>query len=822
MIATHTTAGPRSPLASRFFPCPRRTGTVLAALLLFLAADLAAAQALDCSQATVVSSAQASPRSAEAVNMLIDEAALRTGARWASASRFPLRGTGCVVVAAAGAEMASLLPPELARAPLQAPPHAEAFSLRAFRWRSRPVVLIAGHDERGVLFGVGALLRKLSLSAAHATLPRPLLLRLSPEKPIRGHQLGYRAKSNTYDAWNLAQFEQQIRDLAIFGANTIQLIAPHSDDEEASPLFPAPALETLIGISRILDRYGLNCDLFYPEMEDDYSRPADVARELARFEDLVRQIPRLDTLWIPGGDPGHTSPTLLFPLIAREAEILRRSHPHARIYVSAQGMDKAQYDDFYRLAAQHPAWLSGVFFGPQSRDSFQTQRRRIPGNIPLVFYPDIGHTLHAQFPVDQWDPVFALTQGREPIDPRPMDEAVIYRRFAGLNIGFESYSEGVNDDLNKCLWSQWGWRAATPPSEILQDYARFFLGPAWTRPFAQSLFHLERNWRGPILENAQIPETLRALQRIEASAPANNWRLELALYRAYYDAFLQTRLRAETAQQQQAMEALRQAPALGVEAALRQAEAALTPPAATPGSELRQRVFTLAGNLFRHIGMQLSVPLYGALNWERGANLDRIDIPLNDRLWLTREFARIRALPAPQQAAALNLILDGDSPPPGAFYDDLGNSRREPHLVRGPGFRADPEFYRTAIDGVADQIPNELWRWSQLTYAEALYEAPLRLRYQGLDPSRRYRLRVVYAGEDFALPLRLTANRTLEIHPPLQRASNPQTLEFELPAQAARSGALELEWARPKGLGGGGRGRQIAQVWLFPLQQASR
>ena len=797
-------------------------GRVFAAVLFFLSADLAGAQALDCTQATVVVPAQASPREAEAVKMLIDEAAQRTGTRWASASSFPRRGTGCVVVAATGAQIAPLLPPELAQTPLQAPPHAEAFSLRALRWRSRAVVLIASHDERGLLFGVGALLRKLSLSAGRATLDGPLYLRLSPEKPIRSHQLGYRAKSNTYDAWNLAQFEQQIRALAIFGANTIQLIAPHSDDEEASPIFPAPALETLVGISRILDRYGLNCDLFYPEMEADYSRPADVTRELEHFEELVRQIPRLDALWIPGGDPGHTSPALLFPLIAREAEILRRSHPQARIYVSAQGMDKAQYEDFYRLADQHPSWLSGVFFGPQSRDSFETQRQRIPGDIPLVFYPDIGHTMHAQFPVEQWDSVYALTEGREPIDPRPLDEAVIYRRFAGLNIGFVTYSEGVNDDVNKCLWSQWGWRAATPPAEILEDYARFFVGPAWTRAFAQSLFDLERNWHGPLLENAQVPKTLHELQRLEASAQVNNWRLELALYRGYYDAFLQARLRAETAQQQQAMEALRQTPALGVEAALRLAQAALAPPAETPAAELRQRVFTLAGNLFRHIGLQLSVPLYGALNWERGANLDRIDLPLNDRLWLGREFARIRALPADQQAAALQAILDWDSPPPGAFYDDLGNPRREPHLPRGAGFRADPEFFRSTIDGVADYTPGGGWRWSQLTYAEALYEAPLRLRYQGLDPSRRYRLRVVYAGEDYALPLCLTANRSLEIHPPWQRASNPQTMEFELPAEATRSGALELEWSRPEGLGGSGRGRQIAEVWLFPVHAASR
>jgi len=50
----------------------------------------------------------------------------------------------------------------------------------------------------------------------------------------------------------------------------------------------------------------------------------------------------------------------------------------------------------------------------------------------------------------------------------------------------------------------------------------------------------------------------------------------------------------------------------------------------------------LAGDLFRDGGLQLSVKLYGASNWERGANLDRVDTPLNDRVWTQR--AMVKAL----------------------------------------------------------------------------------------------------------------------------------------------------------------------------------
>jgi hypothetical protein len=109
----------------------------------------------------------------------------------------------------------------------------------------------------------------------------------------------------------------------------------------------------------------------------------------------------------------------MFPLLEAEARIARRYHPGATIWVSAQGLDAAHYERFYALLARQPEWLTGVFFGPQSRGSMETQRRRIPQRYAPQFYPDIGHTMHAQFPVPEWDPVFALTEGREPICPRP-------------------------------------------------------------------------------------------------------------------------------------------------------------------------------------------------------------------------------------------------------------------------------------------------------------------------------------------------------------------------------------------------------------------
>ena len=40
-------------------------------------------------------------------------------------------------------------------------------------------------------------------------------------------------------------------------------------------------------------------------------------------------------------------------------------------------------------------------------------------------------------------------------------------------------------------------------------------------------------------------------------------------------------------------------------------------------------------------------------------------------------------------------------------------------------------------------------------------------------------------------------------------------IEFDIPRAATRKGELDLAWSRETGLGGNGRGAQVAEVWLI-------
>jgi hypothetical protein len=785
----------------------------------------AQARILDLSQATVIAPADADGAEMAAVQLLVEEASKRTGSAWQvstqdAQNRLTARGP-CILVGRRDQLRRTPWGPAIWPAARSKP---EAFQIETIPINSRLCVVIAGEDDRGVLFGIGYLLRHLEFSPSHAWLRAPLRITSAPQFAIRGHQLGYRFKNNTYDAWTPERFEQYIRDLAVFGANTIELLPPITDDAPSSPLFPLPAMEMMVRVSGILQKYGLRCSVYYPAMAKDYSDPRTIESELRVWGDVFDKLPQVDELFVPGGDPGHTDPAVLFPFLARVAEVLHRSHPHAGVWVSSQGFNADQLRRFYGLVAARPPWLTGIVVGPQSRDGLETQRAHIPKPFPTRFYPDIAHTMRSQLPVPEWDVAYALTEGREVINPRPLAETAIFRHYAPYMNGFVTYSEGVNDDVNKFIWSALGWSAQTNPMATLREYARYFAGSDGfsADALAHGILSLEKNWDGPLAADDSVDATLRqfeVMQKAATPAQAGNWRFEAAGYRAYSDAYERHRLLIAAAQEQRALAFLSAAGRTGSAAAMHNAEGALAAdsPELAALQPWRTTIEELAGRLFHDIGLQLSVAKYGASAIGRGASLDTVDVSLNDRVWLEREFARIGSMSdEARRLQALAAIVHWSEPGPRGFYDDLGNPSSEPHLVRGPGFPLDPAFFQSALDGIADRTPDQGWRISEISYAGALYDHPLELRYTGLSAKLRYMLRIVYAGEDYTTPVTLTANGHYVIHGPRLRATNPETVEFPVPPEATRGGTLDLQWTRPKGLGAGGRGLQVAEVWLFP------
>ena len=803
-----------------------------AARLLILFSCLGCAisgHALDLRNAVVVSAPDATPRQKQAVKMLVEEVEKRTNVRWPQMSTWPATNAPVIAVGLRSALREITGPHADARQSAPAPSAAEGYRLCVRKAENNPAVLVLGNDERGVLFGVGNLLRELRMERGSVTLRDDLDITTAPKYALRGHQLGYRPKCNSYDAWDLPTWEQYFRDLAVFGCNAIELIPPRSDDDANSPHFPRPPMEMMQGMSRLADAYGLDVWIWYPAMDKDYANAQTVESALREWGEVFSKLSRIDAVFVPGGDPGHTQPKVLMALLEKQTENLHRYHPKAQMWVSPQSFNQAWLEEFIDiLKREQPSWLSGVVFGPQVRVSLQQLRELVPARYPLRHYPDITHSRQCQYPVADWDVAYALTEARECINPRPEAEAAIFRKTQPFTMGFLSYSEGCNDDVNKFIWCGLGWDPEARVLDILRQYSRYFIGERYTEDFAQGLLALERNWQGRLLANESVDAILlqfQALERKASPADLKNWRFQQALFRAYYDAYVRHRLIHETDLEMQAMTSLQKAPEVGVSRAISDATQILDrAPAEHPNLDWRIRIFQLAEALFQSIGMQLSVERYQAIAVDRGASLDTLDYPLNNRRWLEEQFARIRKLPpAPEGLKALDEILQWTNPGPGGFYDDLGNIACQPHLQRGLGFSEDPGcFQSTRVDFEEDLVvdepdedPGVARRVSWMDHAEALYDAPLQMVYNDLDPKARYKVRVLYAGDSPKRKIRLVANDTLEVHPYLAKPMPFKPLEFPIAPAATQQGKLTLSWFGEPGLGGNGRSCQVSEVWLI-------
>jgi hypothetical protein len=799
-------------------------------LVLFIGLSWAiSGHALDLRNAVIVSAPDTSARQKQAVKMLVEVVEKRTNIRWPQVTEWPTTNVPVIAVGLSSAvhEIAGPFADGLQPAP--APSAAEGYRLCVRKAENNPAVVVLGNDERGVLFGVGNLLRELRMGRGRVSLRDELDITTAPKYALRGHQLGYRPKCNSYDAWDLPTWEQYFRDLAVFGCNAIELIPPRSDDDADSPHFPRPPMEMMQGMSRMADAYGLDVWIWYPAMDKDYADAKTVESALREWGEVFSKLSRIDAVFVPGGDPGHTQPKVLMALLEKQTENLHRYHPKAQIWVSPQSFNQAWLEEFIDiLKREQPGWLSGVVFGPQVRVSLQQLRELVPARYPIRHYPDITHSRQCQYPVADWDVAYALTEARECINPRPEAEATIFRKTQPFTIGFLSYSEGCNDDVNKFIWCGLGWDPEARVADILRQYSRYFIGERYTDDFAQGLLALERNWQGRLLANESVDVTLQQFQALERNAsPADlkNWRFQQALFRAYYDAYVRHRLIHETDLEMQAMASLQKAPEVGVSRAISDATQILDRALAEhPNPDWRIRIFQLAEALFQSIGMQLSVERYQAIAVDRGASLDTLDYPLNNRRWLEEQFARIRKLPpAPDGLKAVDEILQWTNPGPGGFYDDLGNSACQPHLQRGLGFNEDPgcfqstraDFEEDLVVDEPDENPGVARRVSWMDHAEALYDAPLRMVYSGLDPKARYTVRVLYAGDSPKRKIRLVANDNLEVHPYLAKPMPYKPLEFPIAPAATQQGKLMLSWFGEPGLGGNGRSCQVSEVWLI-------
>ncbi|HSO87065.1 MAG TPA: hypothetical protein VLQ91_10965, partial [Draconibacterium sp.] len=513
-------------------------------------------------------------------------------------------------------------------------------------------------------------LRIAEMNEQSLILPESVDIASSPEYPLRGHQFGYRNTANSWDAWKVEQFDQHFREQILFGANSFENIP--FQEGPPSVHMKIPREEMNIHLSEICNKYDADYWIWAPadiDLKDKKLRQA----ELDQHEAFYKKCPRLDGVFFPGGDPGENHPADVMPFLEELTAILHKYHPNATMWISLQGFEEEKVKYFFDyLNEKSPDWLTGVVYGPSS-PPVDLERQLLPAKYKHRLYPDLTHTVSCQYPVKRWDQAFALTLGRECTNPQPLYYAEVFRKDAVFTDGFISYSDGVHDDVNKVVWSQLGWDSKTDEKQIMIEYCRFFFGNDLAETVADGILALEQNWVGPLQGNETVGKTLELWKTLETEnlQLAVNWRWQQLVMRAYYDAFIQQRQAYERNLEKQAYEILATAGTIGADKAMTQALEILKKAENEPvAQDLKQKVIDYCDDLFQSIGLQTSVSKYNARGYERGAILDFIDYPLNNRWWLEDEFKKVAEMKTEEEKVArLDFIRNYENPGEGSFYD---------------------------------------------------------------------------------------------------------------------------------------------------------
>ncbi len=489
-------------------------------------------------------------------------------------------------------------------------------------------IVITAHRFRGLIYGIGEFLRKAEFNGGNILLCRNISCKKVPSMKIRGHQLSYTDMNNTLDMWTPEDYERYILDLMFFGLNTVE--ADSGVREEQSVLMKYTQKEILKAMSEICLKLDLDLSVWHELWKKDSDEET-----LAKMHFLYDDLPKLDIIFPPGGDPGDMQGDEFIKRCIKIKREMRKIFPEIQVWPSAQAPH--QYSDwgenFLSEMAKLPEEIDGIIYGPNHAFPLDEMRRKIDAKYPFRLYPDIGHNVRCETPVhfdsDDWHYSLAATLSREAVNPRPSEYRHYHRITRPYVDGSVTYSEGVNDDLNKFVWSALDFDSNANLRESVCDYCRAFYPETDAEKLADLLISFEKNWYGDPVENDGIDKTFYGFTSLAESAPdlMKNWRFVLHLFRAYCDKIVRDRRIFE-------LKLIDEAKILIYKNEIQSAIEILKTDFDDSYKERRKKLDELAEILFKLIGIQLDVENYHGMNWERGCTLDTIDNPVTDRAYL--------------------------------------------------------------------------------------------------------------------------------------------------------------------------------------------
>ncbi len=429
---------------------------------------------------------------------------------------------------------------------------------------------IAGNDERGLLYGLGRLLHTSSYSA-HGFTPGTWRGKSAPACQVRGVYLACHF-GNFYEAAPIEELETYVEDLAFWGINTVGLNYPQWQYES----FDDPAARRNLDRIRLLmkraKQAGLQVGLLAAENQgfrsapagirnkpypDDWKRrgdlgtnvcpsvPAGRAYLLAFWNRLFDEFrdPGLDFLvfwpydeggcgcpdcW-PWGSRGHLR------LSRAIADLARRRWPACKFVLSTWMYDTPPAGEWSGLtqALERDSNLVDFIMADAHEDYPRYPLDDgVPGRLPLLNFPEIS-----MWGMSPW--------GGYGANPLPARLQLLWNQVKGKVAGGFPYSEGIYEDLNKVICSQFYWAPSQPARDTVNAYAAAYFSPGVAGSVAEAVDLLEKSHKRTGRTRSIGPADARkAFELISAADAAltpearRSWRWRILYLRARIDDLL--------------------------------------------------------------------------------------------------------------------------------------------------------------------------------------------------------------------------------------------------------------------------------------------
>lgn len=740
------------------------------------------------------------------------------------------------------------------RAPQGTYPGPEGFVLRSFApgfpetGLSLPVAVAAGADDRGTLYALARLLRACRYNPSSMVIP-DLAIVDKPAFEYRGigishmdpHQRRRTGASGAFDFWSY------VEDQTLFGLNAF---AVGYGTISVAQLGNKGYIESATAQSRLVDGYGLRYimqgapnALRRDDWKDDfrgtrYGTLACVsvpeARELILKgrEALFEHATGIDVIVLVAGDVAGCHCEKCSPWVRTYVELceeiaarFHKHHPHGKVWLTTQELDTEETAWLWDYLNEKPRpWIDAICLAPSGdqlspyltgRISHKLERylgmgrrsrflleiqRQIPRGMQVSTFPDISHWVSSQYELPRVSPEMVAVHQRRAFNVRPRQMHDIFTETAGLTAGTSAYSEGIYDDVNKVVWTQLHWNPRLTVEEILEDYFRWYCGPAAAADMVAAALQLETNHQATVLENQVGFERFlslvrRAGEKIPSRYRRDNWRYLMFLEKGLTDLYVFHKVLAGTDRLEEVNSLLLQAEQHAEPAPiLKRALQILLKEIETPAmAKLREEAKTVddeldaaAGYRFISLLNMVEYDLVG-LQW----TADRIEEAL-------------KAETASAISAAAGALAHYDDPGPGGFYDNCGHPAEQPHLAFGTS-----NFWRVPL------VPGS--RPSQVLHNYSFRgEQGVTYEYNELDRQAAYRVKMTFAAPKRAWWAR---NPKQRVRADGQELSEPillepgaiRQVEFDIPLSATADGRLTVDLVpeSDKSL------TTISEIWLM-------